>query len=147
MSKIRVRHGENEIELDGADDFIKRHLDDFYSRIRVASTLKEKIFEASSKKITTAKVPSPAEYFKEKGQKDGVSQILIFGKYLEEFRGVSEFSPQQINKVVREAKLSRDIHSQYFLNAVKQGLLRSLGGGKYALTLSGEDALSSMSVN
>ncbi|MDO8136776.1 MAG: hypothetical protein Q6354_03965 [Candidatus Brocadiales bacterium] len=152
MSKIRVRHGENEIELDGTDDFIKKHLDDFYSRIRVTSsgetmtTLKEKIFEASSKK-TRGKVPTPAEYLKAKGTTDRILQILIFGKYLEEFREISEFSPQEINSVAKEARLSKDIHTQYFTNAVKQGLLRSLGGGKYTLTLSAEDALRPMHVN
>lgn len=147
MSKIRVRHGDNEIELEGSDDFIKKHLDQFYSRIHVVpsggtvTSLKEKIFEASSKK---GKIPTPAEFYKEKGKTDGISQLLIFGKYLEEYKGVTEFSRQEINKIAKEARLSKDVHTQYFTNAVKQGLLRSLGHGKYSLTLSAEDALRSI---
>jgi hypothetical protein len=149
MSKIRVRHGDHEIELDGTDNFIKKQLDDFYSRIHIspiaatAGDLKERIFEASSKKVKGI-VPTPAEYYKLKGKTDGISQILIFGKYLEEYRGVTEFARQDINKIVKDAKLSKDIHGQYFTNAVKQGLLRTVGKGKFSLTLSAEDVLRSM---
>lgn len=141
MSKIRIRHGENEIELDGSDEFIKKHLEAFYNRFQApTATLKEKIFETSSRKVKL----SPAEFYKAKGKTDGVSQILIFGKYLEENRNISEFTPKEINGVVKEAKLAKNIHTQYFTNAVKQGLLRSLGNGKYTLTLSAEEALDSM---
>jgi hypothetical protein len=69
---------------------------------------------------------------------------LIFGKYLEEFRGQADFSRQDINKIAAEAKTSKDIHGQYFSNAVKQGLLRSVGRGRYSLTLSAEEALAGM---
>jgi len=41
--------------------------------------------------------------------------------------------------LAKEARLSRDVHAQYFSNAVKQGLLRSLGAGRYSLTLSAEE--------
>ena len=99
--------------------------------------------EATTKK-PIGKAQTPAEFFKSKGKADGISQILIFGKYLEEYRNMSEFSQADINKVVKEAKLPKDIHGQYFTNAVKQGLLRSHGGGKYSLTLSAESVLSAM---
>ena len=37
-----------------------------------------------------------------------------------------------------------EAHAQYFTNAVKQGLLRSHGHGKYSLTLSSESLISTM---
>lgn len=149
MGKIRVRHGEHEIELEGADTFINKQLNAFYERIgqvmpvSAPATLKRDI-QASAGKKAAGKIPTPAEFYKTKKRTDGISRILIFGKYLEQFRGQSEFSRQDINKIAAEAKLSRDIHAQYFTNAVKQGLLRSLGGGRYTLTLSAEDVFAAM---
>ena len=149
MGKIRIRHGEHEVELDGSDEFIKAQLADFYSRIKDAATrptasqIKQEILEPTPKPAG-GKEPTPAEFYRQKGKEDGISQILILGKYLEEFRGMSEFSHDDVNKLSKEAKLPKDIHGQYFTNAVKQGLLRTHGHGKYSLTLSAESTLSSM---
>jgi hypothetical protein len=148
MSKIRVRLGDNEIELDGSDAFIAKQLEQFYQRLDTGrpqvspSAIKRELLETHAK-TKPGKQPTPAEFYKAKGKTDGISQVLIFGKYLEEFEGKSEFSPAEVNKVVEEAKLSKDIHSQYFANAVKQGLLRKRGT-KYSLTLSAEEVLASM---
>jgi hypothetical protein len=107
--------------------------------------LKQEIFEPVSKS-PSSKHMTPAEFYtqKSKGKTDGISNILIFGKYLEESRGVSEFSRQEINDLARETKLSKDIHTQYFTNAVKQGLLRSHGRSRYSLTLSAESVVAAM---
>lgn len=149
MNKIRIRHGEHEIEIEGPDDFIKAQLTEFYSRMKDATTrvpaskIRQEILEPTPK-VAIGKEPTPAEFYREKGREDGISQILILGKYLEMFRGVSEFSREDINQLGGEAKLSKDIHSQYFTNAVKQGLLRGHGRGKYSLTLSAESTLAGM---
>jgi hypothetical protein len=148
MGKIRVRHGDNEVEIEGTDQFIKSQLELFYQRIGIKSIgsspsgIKEKLLE-KEKVAGPGKVLTPAEYYKAIGKKDGVSQVLIFGKYLEEYKNMTEFTQKDINRIVREAKLSRDIHGQYFTNAVKQGLLRKQGQ-KYSLTLSAEEVLGSM---
>lgn len=151
MSKVKVRHGSSEIELEGADDFIESRLKDFYERLEqlerstevTREPLKQQLLEpdkapAQGKKIT------PAEFYRSKGKTDGLSQVLIFGKYLEEVEGVSEFSQGDVNRVASDAKLSKNIHAQYFTNAVKQGLLRKHGSSKYSLTLSAEDVLAAM---
>jgi hypothetical protein len=72
-----------------------------------------------------------------------VSQLLIFAKYLEQYENLSDFTGKDINRVAKEAKLAKDIHPQYFTNAVKQGLLRKQGQ-RYSLTLSAEETLASM---
>jgi len=149
MNKIRIQHGDHEIELEGSDEFIEKHLNEFYERIgsmsisAPSSKLKKEISEQTPKKVS-GKVPTPAEFYQLKGKTDGVSQILIFGNYLEEYKNISEFSRQEINKLAKEAKLPKDIHTQYFTNAVKQGLLRSHGHAKYSLTLSAENVISAM---
>ena len=149
MGKIRIRHQDHEIELEGSDEFIGEHLEAFYERIDKITTsipssqFKKEILEPPLKK-PAGKAPTPAEFYQSKGKTDGVSQILIFGKYLEEYRKMSEFRREDINKLTKEAKLPKDIHGQYFTNAVKQGLLRSHGHGKYSLTLSAETVLSAI---
>jgi hypothetical protein len=148
MGKVRIRQGEHEIEVEGSDAFINKQLEAFYQRVQVSppvsapATLKQDIQSIAARK--TGKAPTPAEFYMTKNRTDGVAQILIFGKFIEEFRGQSEFARSDINKVAAEAKISKDIHSQYFTNAVKQGLLRFLGNGKYSLTLSAEEALGAM---
>jgi len=148
MPKIRIRHGDNEIELDGEPDFIAAQLKAFYERLGLIggktspATIKQDLLE--KRPVVKSEFPSPAEFYKAKGKTDGISQVLIFGKYLEQFKDTPEFTRSQVNNIASEAKLSKDIHAQYFTNAVKQGLLRSHPGNKYSLTLSAEEALSSM---
>jgi hypothetical protein len=148
MPRIRVRHGENEIEVEGELDFITNQLKSFYERMGLVggrtspATLKQTLLGEPEK--GSSKTPSPAEFYKSKGRTDGVSQVLIFGKYLEQYGDTPEFTRAQVNAVASEAKLSKDIHGQYFTNAVKQGLLRSHEGNKYSLTLSAEEALSKL---
>jgi hypothetical protein len=149
MSRVRVRHGDNEIEVEGADDFIDKQLKDFYAKVEAVGSragplkLKQEMLEPTPKR-KAGKPPTPAEFYKLKGKTDGISQVLIFAKYLEEYKEVSEFKRGDINALAKEAKLAKDIHPQYFTNAVKQGLLRSHGKGLYSLTLSAESVLSSM---
>lgn len=148
MSRIRVRHGENEIELEGTDAFIKTYLEAFYKKIDIeieqqpAPSIKEQLL-SDAPKPKKGKIPTPAEFYKSKGKSDGLSQILIFGRYLEDYEDVTEFAPGDINKLAKDAKLAKDIHPQYFANGAKQGLLRK-HGKKYSLTLSAEEVLASM---
>jgi hypothetical protein len=149
MPKIRIRHGENEIELDGELDFIAQHLKSFYERLGLVggktspATLKQDIL-SSDKPKEKGSIPTPVEFYKSKGKTDSISQILIFGKYLEQYMDKPEFTRSDINGLTAKAKFSKDIHSQYFTNAVKQGFLRTHDGGKYSLTLSAEELLAAM---
>jgi len=149
MNKIRIKYGENEIEIEGTDDFIKEQLELFYERIKFTNSsfspasLKEELLKEETKP-KSKKIPSPAEYYRSKGRTDGISQLLIFAKYLELYRNKTEFSRADINNLAKEAKLAKDIHGQYFSNAVKQGLLRQISKGKYSLTLSAEELIASM---
>ncbi len=149
MPKLRIRHGENEIELDGELDFIAAQLKSFYERLGLVggktspATFKQELLSTEKPK-TEGVAPTPAEFYKSKERTDGLSQILIFGKYLEQFMDKPEFTRADINEIAGQVKLSKDIHSQYFTNAVKQGLLRVHDGSKYSLTLSAEEVISSM---
>lgn len=151
MGKIKLKHGTHEIELEGDDAFIESQLKAFYDRIGAGSLAAPapqitptQILTPAPATVSAGPPPAPAEFYrlKNKGKSDGITQLLIFAKYLDAYRSKSEFSQKDINAVVKEARLSKDIHGQYFSNAVKQGLLRSLGSGRYSLTLSAEEILS-----
>jgi hypothetical protein len=86
---------------------------------------------------------SPAEYVRLTNPKTGTEKLLVLGRFLEQNRGVTEFAGSEINKLASEAK-SKNIHSQYYTYAVKQGLLRTVGKSKYALTISGEDVVAAL---
>ncbi|HUO45044.1 MAG TPA: hypothetical protein VMT94_09090 [Burkholderiales bacterium] len=147
MGKLRIRLGGNEIELEGPDAFISKQLNQFYARLGATliskPAIKEQILSSAPHGKTGGKAPTPAEFYKQKKKTDGVSQILIFGKYLEQYRNKSEFTRKDINAITTEAKFSKDIHAQYFTNAVKQGLLRKQGQN-YSLTLSAEELLATI---
>jgi hypothetical protein len=91
----------------------------------------------------SGKVLSPAEYYRQKSPAGGTETLIVLAKYLDEFRNKSDFTKKDLQSIAQEAKL-RAIHGQYFVNAVKQGLLRSLGRGTYGLSISGEDTVAAM---
>jgi hypothetical protein len=143
--RIRLKIGENEIEVEGDSGFIEAQFKKYLHYIsggRIASAVPE----GKVKKIeviTSKKTMTPAEYIRLKQPKGGTEILLVLAKYLEEFKSLSDFSKKEINDLADEAKI-KDIHAQYFTLAVKQGLLKVLGNRKYSLTLSGEDAVVAM---
>lgn len=149
-NSIRLKIGENELEISGSEKFIEKQLNAFVSRLGISSSATApaiKLVDSKSDHVPTTrksgKHPSPAEYVREKRPKGGTEQLIVLGKYLEEFGGVQEFSMREIKEVSGQAKI-KNIHSNYFSYAVKQGLMRNSGRGKYSLTLSGEDAVLAM---
>ena len=149
MTKIRARRGDDEIE--GSAEFIKEHgtgISTPQLKKPAKAAPRKKPAKAAPRK-KPAGAPTPAEFYKSKGKTDAVSRILIFAKFLELYRDTSEFSRSDLINLAKELKLSKDIHNQdihkqYFTNAVRQGLLRSLSGLKYTLTLSAEEVITSM---
>jgi len=150
MGKIRLRHGDSEIELEGDEAFIERQLTDFYSRFKIDARKRgeePKLLTSTSGPETehhNGKTPTPAEYLTTLGGANlaPLKQLLALGKFLEKYRDKREFKPKDANAVAKEAKLSKDFHPQYFSDAVARGLLR-LDSGSYSLTATAEDFLAS----
>ena len=142
--RVYWKIGDQEIEVEGDNAFIKSQLKIFFDRVGahpqgVSKDLPSKIVAVAK----SGKALSPAEYFRHKNPSGGTETLIVLGKYLDEFRNKSEFTRKDINAVAREAKLS-PLHAQYYANAVKQGLLRSIGRGTYGLSITGEDAVAAM---
>jgi len=142
--RVYWKVGDHEIEVEGDNAFIQKHLKLFFEKLghgpeATARDLPSRIVAAAK----SGKVVGPAEYYRQKGPNGGTETLIVLGKYLEEFRNKSEFTRRDIKAIAKEAKLE-DIHSQYYANAVKQGLLRSIGRSTYGLSISGEDAVAAM---
>lgn len=149
-NRIKVRVGENEIELEGDAKFIEAQLAKFYEKIGAtlaksasAPTPESGLVQSKVKWATPTRDLSPAEFLRRALPKGGTEQLLALGHFLEQNRAAKDFDQKEIKALCQEAKL-RDIHGQYFTLAVKQGLLRVSTKGRYALTLTGEDAVTRM---
>jgi len=150
--RIRLKLGENEIELEGDAKFIERHLRDFLKKQNVISTSIETPGIALIKKIPgkimenvpkITKTLTPAEYFKQKQPNGGTEQLIVFAKYLEDYKSLTEFGNKDINEILKAARLKK-LDNKYYHLAIKQGLINKLKRGKYSLSLSGEDAAIAM---
>lgn len=142
--RVYWKVGDQEIEVEGDNAFIQKQLNIFFDRLGHHPPSASK--DLPSRIVAVAKsgrAPSPAEYFRLKNPNGGTETLIVLAKYLDEFRNKSDFSQKDIQMIAREAKIPH-IHSQYYLNAVRQGLLRTLGRGTYGLSLSGEDAVAAM---
>lgn len=142
--RVYWKVGDQEIEVEGDNAFIQKQLKVFFERLgyqphSTSKDLPSKIVAGAK----SGKAPSPAEYFRQKSPNGGTETLIVLAKYLDEFRNKNDFTQKDIKAIAREAKIPH-IHSQYYVNAVKQGLLRSLGRGTYGLSISGEDAVAAM---
>ena len=149
-NRIKVRVGDCEIELEGEAKFIEKELAKFYERASAQNMRSVQIGTAVGESVqsrvnaaTPTKDLSPSEFLRRAAPKGGTEQLLALSHYLEQNHGVKDFSKQEVRALCSEAKL-KDLHPQYFILAVKQGLLRGTAKGRYALTLTGEDAVSKM---
>jgi len=142
--RVYWKVGDQEIEVEGDDAFIQKQLKVFFERLgyhpqSASRDLPSKIVAGAK----SGKVLSPAEYYRQKNPNGGTETLIVLAKYLDEFRNKSDFTKKDIKTIAQEAKLST-IHGQYYANAVKQGLLRSVGRGTYGLSISGEDIVAAM---
>jgi hypothetical protein len=142
--RVYWKVGDHEIEVEGDNAFIQKQLKLFFERL--GSTPQPSTKDLPSKIVAVAKsgkALTPAEYFRQKNPNGGTETLIVLGKYLDEFRNKSEFTPKDIKAIGREAKIPH-IQGQYYVNALKQGLLRPLGRGTYGLSIRGEDAVAAM---
>jgi hypothetical protein len=143
MSKVRIKFENNEIEVEGTDSFIQKQLKDYFDRLGKNNfDVTVPIIKKNGSKpatIQSDRVPAPAEFYRKYGKDDGLSQVLIFGKYLELYCDKPEFARKDVNEISSKAKLP-DIHSQYFTRAVKIGYLNS-NNKLYSITSTGDKYL------
>jgi hypothetical protein len=148
--RFRIRMGEAELEVEGSASYIEERLQWFLGYLRENGVRGQPAAPMRLTPQPSAPVPepvrasSPAEFIRVKRPNGGKEILLTLGYYLEHAEGRASYSQQQVNEAAGRAK-QRPIHSQYFTTAVKEGFLRNgTEKGTYALTMTGEDLISSM---
>jgi hypothetical protein len=145
--RIRLKLGENEIELEGDAAFINKHLQIFLDKTSTCGLQSLKSSITPLKPLETLAIRNkdmnPAEFIREKKPKGGTETLIVLAKYLEDYRNQTTFAPKEIDKIAEEAKI-KHIHNQFYTLSVKQGLINKVGDRRYSISLSGEDVVIAM---
>lgn len=147
--RLRLKIGENELEIEGDKAFIKQYLNSFLDKLEFPKSPRQKIdlkkanqqIEATGEK--SKKTLAPAEFVRQKNPQGGTEKLIVLAKYLEDYEKLNEFKSKDINRITRLAKIGK-IEAAYYPLAVKQGLLNKIQHGCYQLTLTGEDTVLAM---
>jgi hypothetical protein len=143
--KLRLKIGECEIEAEGEDSFIEKHVTVFFERIGASPETRGPSAAVQIRKSAQAagsKTYSAAEFYRQKRPDGGTQSLVVLGKYLQEFREKQEFARKDINALCSEIRI-KDIHPEYYTLALKQGLLKKMNKG-FAVTLSGDEVVDRM---
>jgi len=107
-NKIKVRVGDNEIELEGDSKFIESQLAKFYEKVgptNVApSSIPSESTQSRVKAATPTKELSPAEFLRRASPKGGTEQLLALSHFIEQNQGAKDFSNTEIKALCSEAK-------------------------------------------
>jgi len=148
--RVRIRRGDNEIEVEGDKKYIAQIIKEFGFSDSVASGpgpkayKKDVISEVISQKGLGGKM-SAAEFVLKHQIKKHTDLVLGFGYYIEKVKGMDKFTPGDITSCYYEAKLDPSNTSQMIIQNIKRGFLMDAKGSEkgakgrkfYTLTQSG----------
>jgi hypothetical protein len=150
---MRIRVGDNELEVSGPSDFVERKIADFAQQQKelaqpaganaVGDRATREGHAASGKKMALAQL------LKKLGLKTEVDRVLAAGHYLEASEGVESFTAAEVSSAIRNAKNPPPRNANDAINQnIRKGLMMSAGDkdGKMAfvLTTDGEEKIASM---
>src|SRR5438552_6892765 len=131
MQRLRLKVGDYELEVEGEQAFIEKHLAAFDQRIADFAAVKRNLLEGPGRKTVQRGEPrslSPAEFYKQKRPDGGTKTLVVLGVYARDFRNQATFRRGDINTLCEEVRI-KPIHPQYFTLAVQQGLLMETDNG------------------
>jgi hypothetical protein len=151
---MRIRVGENELEVTGPSDFVKKQIDHFIELNKTAQLLPQNKPKTSAslsveKARTEQKTISLPQFFRKTGVRTDVDRTLVAGYYLETYKSSENFTASEVTKTIRDAKINPPRNTNECINAnIRKGLMMSAGdreGIRAALlTSDGEDKVQEM---
>lgn len=144
--RVRVREGEKELEIEGDKKYIEQMLVRFgYSTAHLKQETGSKTLSPATVHASGQEKMSPAEFILQHQIKKHTDIVIAFGYYLEKYKGMSKFTPADINNCYYEAKMEPSNSSLAIMYNIKKGFLMEAKGsvkdaaGKkcYTLTQSG----------
>ncbi|HHT9133412.1 MAG TPA: hypothetical protein ACFYD2_00785 [Candidatus Avalokitesvara rifleensis] len=149
---MRVRVGENELEVTGPCDFVEKKIAEFLEQqksVHTVSTTKS-ARPATQTLAKPTKEMSAAQFFKKVSPKNDVDRTLAAGYFLEKFRNVENFTAADVAHIIRsDAKTPPPKNPNDAVNKnIRKGSMMSAGDkdGKMAfvLTSDGEEAIEAL---
>lgn len=147
--RVRIRRGDNEIEVEGDKKYIAQIIKEFgFNDIAVGTVgvkgAKKDASETISQKGLGGKM-SAAEFVLKHQIKKHTDLVLGFGYYIEKVKGMDKFTPGDVTSCYYEAKLDPSNTSQMIVQNIKRGFLMEAKGSEkdakgrkyYTLTQSG----------
>jgi hypothetical protein len=121
--RVRIRRGDNEIEVEGDKKYIAQIIRDFGFGEAVSSpdmkTGKKDATEVISQKGLGGKM-SAAEFVLKHQIKKHTDLVLGFGYYIEKVKGLDKFTPGDVTSCYYEAKLDPSNTSQMIAQNIKR---------------------------
>lgn len=149
---MRVRIGENELEVSGPPDFVKKEIADFREEQKKIVPISSSGITAgqarSSIQATTKKI-SVSQFFRKLSTRTDVDRALAAGCYLEKYEKCESFTAGEVREVIRTAKINPPKNTNDSINAnIKKGLIMAAGDKDakraFVLTSDGEDTINEM---
>lgn len=152
---MRVRIGENEIEVTGPSDFVEKKIAEFVEKQKQSSILpsaastKGTILPTKDGVQTFEKGMSVAQFFKKVSPKTDLDRVLAAGYFLEKFENQDSFTASEVKDTIRGAKVSPPANPSDSINKnIKKGYIMPSGDkeGKMAfvLTSDGEETITDL---
>lgn len=149
---MRVRVGENELEVSGPEGFVEKKIAEFLEKQKAQSYIepggtkgKVESRETNKKRKTT----SAAQFFRKLGLKTDVGRTLAAGYYLEKYKDYENFTASEAKEVIRAAKINPPSNpNDSIIKNIRKGLIMSAGDKDakkaFVLTSDGEDEINEM---
>lgn len=149
---MRVRIGENELEVSGPSNFVEKKITEFIELNKEkafarTALYKNKVSQIGDKSTTVKKQVSAAQFFKKVNARTAVDRVLAAGYYLEVLCGMENFTSAEIRDTIqKKAKTQPPKNPSDLINSnIKKGYMMSAGDkdGKMAfvLTSDGEELI------
>jgi len=146
---MRVRIGDNELEVTGPIDFVEKKIAEFREQQKSTTPLSPAPTRLQPK-TTSTKGMSLAEFFKKILPQSHADRFLAAGYYLEKIENMEKFTVAELSKIITSgAKKQLPQNPNDIVNGnIKKGLMMAAGDkdGKMAfvLTSDGEDAIEAL---
>lgn len=149
---MRVRIGENELEVTGPSDYVEKKIDGFLERQKsppVTGTEKSSPQPIASNSPNATKGESIAQFFKKVAPKSDVDRVLGAGYFLEKYKREESFTAAEISETIKNSKKPPPTNPNHSVNQnIKKGLMMAAGekDGKraFVLTSDGEEEIEAL---
>lgn len=145
---MRLRIGDQEIEVTGPRDFVEKKIQEFMTSAAVRPAVQQ---PSGTPVIQTqgGKAKAPAQFLKEYDHKTDVDRVLLAGFFLEKLRNQENFTASEIRQVIIEAKSPPPKNPNDAINSnIKKGMMMLSGDRDnlkaFVLTTDGEEAVQEM---